>query len=159
MNIFVLDNNPIKAAEYLCDKHVVKMALETAQLLSTVAQLRGYEAPYKMTHKNHPATQWVLQSPANWQWLIEHGNAICQEYTLRYNKVHKSSYVINEIEKSSNIIWGSLSDSDHHMDFVQCMPEQYKRINAVDAYRAYYIGDKSSFAKWKAPRDIPAWFK
>ena len=76
MNIFVLDKNPTKAANMLCDKHVVKMIVETAQMLCTTAHVNGHlSVPYKATHKNHPCTLWSNESSANWDWLVEHGEA------------------------------------------------------------------------------------
>lgn len=84
MNIFAIDEFPGDAARHLCDKHVVKMILESTQLLSTVAQLRGFEAPYKKTHVNHPCTKWVAQHPANWAWLLKHAIYMTMEYSDRY---------------------------------------------------------------------------
>ena len=75
MNIFVLDKNPIRAAKMACDKHVVKMILESAQMLCSV-QPEG-TAPYKRSFYNHPCTKWVRESDANYDWLIEHGLALC----------------------------------------------------------------------------------
>ena len=94
MNIFVVDEDPVVAAQQLCDKHVVKMILETAQMLCTVARNHGHEAPYKVAHPKHPCTLWVGKSAANWQWLIDHGLAMAAEYTRRYGRKHKSEEVI-----------------------------------------------------------------
>lgn len=164
MNIFILDQDPTQAAMFLCDKHCVKMILESTQILSTVAQLRGFDGPYKITHKNHPVTQWVAKHPANWAWLVSHARFMCEEYRCRYNKVHKCEDLINELDSRSTKIWHDSRYEDHsdfwaqHTAFVQCVPEQYKQSNAVDAYRAYYIGDKSKFAIWKYPSITPPWF-
>ena len=92
MNIFVLDYNPTRAAKMQCDKHVVKMALETAQLLCTA--FPGGTAPYKLTHFNHPCAIWCRESLKNYNWLIDHGIALCDEYQHRYGKTHKSKEVI-----------------------------------------------------------------
>ncbi len=87
MNIFVVDEDPEIAARQLCDKHVVKMILESAQMLCTVALEHGYEdAPYKKAHPKHPCTLWAGKSAENWQWLITHGLAMAEEYTRRYGR-------------------------------------------------------------------------
>ena len=39
MNIFVLDRNPVIAAQMQCDKHIVKMIVESGQMLSTVHRM------------------------------------------------------------------------------------------------------------------------
>ena len=91
MNIFVLHTDPEKAATMMCDKHVIKMVLETAQMLCTIAHGMGYDgAPYRSTHKNHPCTVWAAKTSSNWSWLLRHGFALCDEYTKRYGKNHKS---------------------------------------------------------------------
>ena len=165
MNIFILDEHPYKAAENLCDKHVVKMILESTQLLSTVAQQKGFSGPYKPTHANHPCTKWVAAHPANWAWLVKHAAWMCIEYSERYLKVHKCAALINQLEERSAEIWKGSQFQDHsdyyaeHTEFMQCMPDQYKRQSAVEAYQAYYIGEKAGFAKWSYPSKTPEWFK
>ena len=96
MNIFVLDESPVVSAKYACDKHVVKMILESAQMLCSV-QPEG-TAPYKRTHYNHPCTKWVRESSRNYEWLLIHAYALCDEYTRRYDKVHKTQAVIEWCE-------------------------------------------------------------
>ena len=76
MNIFVLHEQPDVAAQILCDKHVVKMILESAQMLCTVAHNHGYDAPYRRTHPKHPCTLWAGKSQENWDWLISHALAM-----------------------------------------------------------------------------------
>ena len=143
MNIFVLHNDPAIAASMSCDKHVVKMILETAQMMSTIAHSHGHNAPYRSTHKNHPCTLWAGKSASNWQWLVTHGLALCKEYTKRYGKVHKSEEVIRWCARLS------LGFPEKNLTpFAQAMPPQYKRDCVVEAYRAYYHGEKSKFAKW-----------
>ena len=72
MNIFVLHKDPKIAAQMACDKHVIKMILETAQMLCTAARTKGAWAPYKQTHKKHPCTLWAAATKANWVWLTTH---------------------------------------------------------------------------------------
>lgn len=145
MNIFILDSDPVKAAQYLCDKHIVKMCLETAQILSTI---NG--GPYKPTHANHPCTIWARESTGNYRWLVKHGLAIADEYTFRYGKEHKSAEVIFG---TSGFI------PNHNYDltpFAQAMPEEYRNEDAVKAYRDYYMS-KRDFCDW-TKRDYPEWF-
>ena len=151
MNIFVLHKNPIEAAKMACDKHVVKMILETAQMLCTVAHAHGFEAQYRATHAKHPCTLWLAKSKENWDWLIEYGLALSAEYTKRYGKVHKSQLVI-EWNKKLPIRLPSVG----LLPFAQAMPPQYKNDCVVAAYRAYYHGEKSSFATWKSGK--PSWW-
>ena len=88
MNIFFLDENPKHAAQMQCDKHVVKMTVETAQMLSTAARAQGHDVGYLSAYPKHPMTLWVGQSPHNFAWTIIHGLELCKEYTFRYNKTH-----------------------------------------------------------------------
>ena len=64
MNIFVVNKDPVIAAQELCDKHIVKMILESAQMLC--ASFEQGTAPYKRTHYNHPCTKWIRKSQADW---------------------------------------------------------------------------------------------
>jgi hypothetical protein len=147
MQIFVLDENPIKAAQYLCDRHVVKITLETAQILSTVV---GMDGMYRPTHANHPCTRWARESLDNRAWLKTHGLAIGREYTRRYGKIHGSVRIIEMVPEEGR--W------ENHTPFAQAIPLQYQQLNAVEAYRAYYLGEKKDFATWKLPSLIPDWF-
>lgn len=162
MNIFAIEEFPGDAARHLCDKHVIKMILESTQLLSTVAQMRGHVGPYKVTHAKHPCTLWTARHPANWAWLVKHASYMAYEYTDRYGKRHKCHDLIDELDERSPAIWAGTQFEDHsdyyssHTPFEQCMPEQYKRSNPVEAYRAYYIGEKARFATWKLNK--PSWF-
>ena len=90
MNIFFTDPDPVKCAEYLDNKRVVKMVLESCQMLATAINETGGKAPYKSTHKNHPSNVWVRESYDNFMWLWEHMVALSDEYERRYGKKHKS---------------------------------------------------------------------
>lgn len=138
MNIFILDINPIKAAEYHCDKHIVKMVLETAQLLCSAHHAAGpflkpQDIPYKQTHVNHPCTKWVQESTSNYLWTYKLGLALCAQYTHRYGKVHKSQAVIEWASKVPLHI--PVGD---RTPFALAMPDEYKSDDAVESYRAYY---------------------
>ena len=144
MNIFILDTNPVLAAQMQCDKHCVKQVLESAQILSTVAG-----GPYKPTHANHPCVLWAGANKTNYNWLARHAIALCEEYTRRYGRRHKSQDVIEQLQQAPNLPVGITP-------FVQCMPEQFKDRDTVTAYRRYYHS-KSDFAVWKLGNE-PYWW-
>lgn len=156
MNIFVLNENPSIVVD-LVDKHIVKMPLETAQMLCTVSNTKGVPAVYKSTHVKHPAVLWTMKSPSNWDWLCEHGMALCKEYTFRYNKIHKCQQIIADMKNRTQAIHGTTKHYSFHDDFVLCMPEQYKTKSAVESYRKYYRAEKFHIAKWKN-RNTPQWW-
>lgn len=153
MNIFILDLDVKKCAEYHCDKHVVKMILETSQLLCGVHHLSGSsEIPYKLSHKNHPCSIWARESLTNYLYLCELGLELCKEYTYRYGKRHKSQDVIEWcIVNKANISDKGFTEP------AKAMPEEYKTKDVVQSYRNYYIGAKKDFAVWKG-RNIPFWY-
>jgi len=154
MNIFVLDERPFVSAQMMCDRHVVKMIVESAQLLCSVYWMNGIEAPYKLTHKNHPCAIWVSESRINFAWLYAHLAGLLMEYKSRYGKDHKTEEVYNWILNNPS----DFLENKGLTKFVQCMPEQYRiEGDAVTAYRNYYIGEKSSFATWKNG-NVPEWF-
>jgi hypothetical protein len=153
MNIFVLDYNPVKAAQFQCDKHVVKMPLESAQILCSAFSI-GI-APYKRTHYNHPCSVWTRKTKNNYVWLIQHGLALCDEYTYRYGKNHKSRQVILWCQKNMRQL---KFDSEGKTHFVLCFDNKYKIGNAVESYREYYRAEKSQIAKWAKSRLRPNWY-
>ena len=159
MNIFYLDRDPVIAAQMMCDKHVVKMILESAQMLSTAHRVLdgdGYAdktGMYKLAHKNHPSTIWVRSSLENYVWLYEHMIGLMKEYTYRYGKHHATERLIEPLSGTPvSIPMVGFSDPP------QCMPEQCKGEDTVLAYQKYYIVEKSAFATWKL-RSIPEWWK
>jgi len=158
MNIFVLHRNPVKAARMASDRHTVKMILESAQMLCTVAHDCGIEVRYKPSFRNHPCTRWVAESQQNWEWLHTYAIALCREYTHRYGKTHKSEQVIAELPTPELPNIGLTP-------FAQAMPEEYRNRNAVKAYRQYYAYGKGYMNKGLGPRWLkdptrqPRWFK
>ena len=142
MNIFFLHKDPLRAAKAQCDKHVVKMVLETTQMLSTAARRRGYDVGYKSAYPNHPMTLWVSKSPHNYAWAIIHAFELCNEYTKRYNKVHKTQSVIYDLYDVCDGDYTQMTDPP------TCMPDEYKTDDYVQSYRNYYVGDKKHFARY-----------
>lgn len=145
MNIFILDYNPQKAALYHCDKHVVKMILESAQILCAVHHKVGTtNVPYKLTHKNHPCTIWAGKSKQNYLWLIELSKYLNAEFMFRFNHEvnHKSYDVIAELPDIELPDIGLT-------DFAQAMPDYCKITDCtVMNYREYYRKEKSHILKY-----------
>ena len=166
MNIFYLDRDPKIAAQMMCDKHVVKMILESAQMLSTAHRvLDGDEYAdknglYKKAHVNHPSSIWVRCSYQQYKWLYDHMVALMEEYTHRYGKHHATERLKVPLSEYPQAI----PDRNSHFyglgdfsDPPQCMPELCKGEDTVLAYQNYYIIEKSGFARW-TKREIPTWF-
>jgi hypothetical protein len=160
MNIFFLDYDVKKCAQYHVDKHVVKMILETAQLLCGVHHVTAHDTahdtahvPYKLSHKNHPCSIWSRESLSNYLYLCELGLELCNEYTYRYGKRHKSQDVIEWcLVNKPNIPDIGFTEP------AKAMPDEFKVKSIVQSYRNYYMGAKSGFAVWKG-REKPLWFE
>lgn len=142
MNVFYLDESPFVSASAMTNKHVVKMILESAQLLSTAHhELDKDNAPpniYKATHKNHPSAVWARSSLDNYMWLYMHFIALSKEYTERYHKIHATFDKLNGVLSMppKNIRDNGFSQPP------QAMPDVYKDIDSVQAYRRYYLNEK-----------------
>lgn len=152
MNIFVLDDDIERCAQYHCDQHVVKMILESVQLLCTALNKKGFTTPYKSTHTKHPCVLWVEASFDNFLWLYQLTEALNREYKYRYNKTvdHKSIAVLHQL---------TAFEYERHglTPFAQAMPDEFKvEGDAVAAYRNFYRGEKLAFARW-TKRDLPPW--
>jgi len=153
MNIFVTDSDPYKSAMVLPDKHIVKMPLETCQMLSIVCsekwghgfgELHRQDGePYKTdkgAFRNHPCTVWASSFVMNWQWLLHHGLALCDEYKARYDKEHTCRKTLEEAQ----VILPSGDPTGRSgkgpTPFVRAMPDEYKldtNISTFDAYKMY----------------------
>lgn len=167
MNIFLLHIDPKKCAQMHVDKHVVKMILESVQLLCSAHHLHnsGYTPPYKLTHKNHPCAIWVRTSASNYKWLCNLFAELCAEYTHRYGKIHKCQSYLEEL--TTNI--PAIPDIGL-TTFALAMPEHLKSIGydktlefnsdmqqkCVESYRNYYNTEKTRMHSWKK-RDKPEW--
>ena len=182
MNIFRLDNDPIIAAQLQCDKHVVKMIVESAQMLSTAHRmLDGYvekrpsksgkrmvnywvhpdksmeDVLYKAVHHGHPSTVWTMESDANYIWHYDHFVALLDEYTYRYGKEHGTSKLKDVlIQPPRNIPVGPLTPFKLAMaDYPECIALG----DPVKAYRAFYQTKQSRFKMAWTKRNIPEWFQ
>lgn len=152
MNIFILDLDPIKCAQYHVDRHVVKMITESAQMLSTTVRLTGVDFGYKITHQNHPCTKWTRESLSNWLWLKYLSKCLNEEWQFRYKHIqnHKS-YDIIESLPTPNISDLGLTP------FAICMYTEFKvNSDPVQSYRNYYNKAKTHLFNWKN-RERPEW--
>lgn len=181
MNIFALHRDPVSAAQFQCDRHVIKMIVESAQLLSTAHRIidgtleqrlsksgrnqKYYALPepdesvlYKACHNNHPSAKWTRESSANYWWLYDHFVALCDEYTFRYGKVHATDTKLRDALKKvpQNIPAGTLTSFKLAMG---SNPECIDEDDPVGSYRAYYRAKRSGGMdmKW-TNRDVPEWF-
>lgn len=180
MNIFVLDTDVVKAAKYHCDKHLVKMITEHNQILGSIAHvLRGVKKksditldyrkkcfqkfprvdenqdphPYGIGYKNHPCTQWAMESLENYNWLCNLNLEMCKEYTKRYTKRNIGESITEWYKDNppSSLLASKMTP------FALAMPEVLKSDDAVHSYRLYYASHKAYFAKWK--NGEPKWWR
>ena len=181
MNIFYLDSDPIQAAKWQCDKHIIKMPLETAQMLCTAHRcLDGFRrlkfTPkgrkvthfemfnkfhdalfYKATHWNHPSTQWIMESDEHYRWAYEHWIALSQEFAQRQGKAHKSWEVLADylLAPPSNIASAGFSEPPTAIN------EEWQHLivpdDTVQSYRNYYQVAKRHLHKWK--QNQPPWLE
>ena len=147
MNIFYLHPDPVKAAQIQYNKHVVKMVLESAQMLCTAHHCYGnaeqkLNVPYKQAHLNHPSTVWARKSRANYRWLYLHMMALGDEYKKRYGKEHLT---ITKCAKFLNVPPAHIQ-GDEFTQPPQAMPDIFKRDCAIHAYWLYYVYDKKHIA-------------
>ena len=150
MNIFAVNNDPYLSAYQLPDKHVVKMPLETCQMLSIVYSdwyhsigqiFKSDGTPYKTekgAFRNHPCTVWANESNAHAWWLLAHGMALCEEYTHRFDKVHSCEKTVLE---AGNMIPFTM---DRPSSFTRAMPDEFKHNPSISTFTAYknYIRSK-----------------
>lgn len=178
MNIFFTSNCPVECAKYLDDKRIVKMCLETAQMLSTalyetnseiftkheftsIKSKKVKEALYYNgikiplpTHKNHPSNVWARQSQDNFMWLCQHFKALLTEYTNRYNKIHKCSVLYDVFIENKHVF-----SSKTLTPFVNCAANAEHKLNfkhmdnVHDAYKEYLK------KRWKTDKRIPTFYK
>ena len=144
MNIFYLDKCPVKAASFQYNKHVVKMILESAQMLCTAHHVLGNtNVPYKPTHKNHPSAVWVRKNWSHYNWLYQHMIALGNEYKKRYGKTHLT--IQKCVPALGKIPLGIKLDNSFEQP-PQAMPDVYKNKCSIKAYWKYYIADKKHIA-------------
>ena len=157
MNIFFVNESSQLAAQDLCDKHVVKMVIESAQMLSAAHHINNPGAHYlpdlyKCAFEHHPCTKWVRESNRHYAWLLSHTFSLLSEFTFRYHKVHSTQRLMRLLEHNP-------CEHNGWVDPPQCMPDQYKDPNnTVRAYRNYYVYEKWYMMEWRYT-DTPKWVR
>ena len=180
MNIFYLDRNPVVAAQMSCDKHVVKMILESAQMLCTAKRvLDGKEyfdttkngrkikrwrldnpneeaTIYKAVHYHHPSAVWARSSSQHYNWLYSLFRELGREYTHRYGKDHSTIELLKDLLSHPPVNlkdngWQEPPPAMSH--YPQCIVQG----DSIQSYKNYYNEAKAYFAKW-TKREIPEWF-
>ncbi|MFV9876106.1 MAG: pyrimidine dimer DNA glycosylase/endonuclease V [Rickettsiales endosymbiont of Dermacentor nuttalli] len=156
MNIFVTDICPKLCAHNLDDKRLIKMIVESAQLLSTAIFINSnitYNELYKPTHIKHPCTIWSSLNKSNWIWLFQHLESLCVEYTYRFNnKIHKTSSLLEHLSKySEDIPIGQMTP------FVNCTKSKLLGIDFSDITSTQLAYRKYLQAKWNVDKRKPKW--
>lgn len=181
MNIFVLSKDPVEAAQLQCNAHVIKMIVESAQMLSTVhrmldgsqtrvasksgkTQVKAWVIPddredvlYKAVHMAHPCTVWTMENSCNYAWHYMHFVALCDEYTYRYGKVHATDALLRDV-------LGEIPTNIRHApqtQFVLAMkanPECMHPNDPVRSYREFYQTKQDRFKMAWTKREVPEWF-
>jgi hypothetical protein len=168
MNLFILSLNFKECAEWMFDKHINKILLETVQMLCTAMhiidpdnEIHNRIKLYKIAHKNHPVTIWIRDSLENYMWALNMVEAMHDEWKYRYDhpleKIHKSYYVAEYLRK-----YAPKADKFPNIGltrFALAMPIDYKSDDPVESYRIYYQSpEKQKIASWKK-REKPSWYK
>lgn len=152
MNIFVTSDDPAQCAAALDDKRVVKMALETTQLLCTAVNEAGGSTPYRSTHKAHPCTVWASSTRGNWQWTYELACALCAEYTARYGRRHACRVVLDGIADCAALIPGG-----QRTEFVNCARNAQLGIDYTDVDNVFVAYQLYLNARWDTDKRQPTW--
>jgi len=184
MNIFRLSDCPVTAAQMMCDKHVNKMVIEAAQMLSTAHRMldgtqvirksksgkrmvKYYEHPdptleaelYKAVHHNHPSSVWTRESDKNYLWHYRHFIALCDEFEFRFTgKPHMSR---GKLENIISVMPSRICVTSAETPFRLAMaayPQCIVPNDTVQSYRNFYVADKLEFAKWEKGRPAPSWW-
>jgi len=155
MNIFILDEDPSGSARMLGDRHVVKMILESAQMLCLAHSLCGDpnllpENWRNQAWKNHPCSKWVRASLQNYIWLANHAVELCNEYTYRYGKIHKLSVLVSWLLANSPLL-----ENKGLLPFAAATGEIHE-ADSVSTYRRYYFEHKTHLMVW-TKREPPTW--
>ena len=159
MNIFPIEGNAetgeidwVKSAQAQDNYRVVKMILESCQILSTVLNEQGVKAPYRSFNPKHPSCLWAAESSDNFEKLALHCSAMIEEYTERFGKIHKCAAVLNRIMELYD---RTRFDNHEPTPIRMAMPEHFKSGNPVLSYRRYY----ASKPRVRYPESkIPVWF-
>ncbi len=155
MNLFILHSDPIVSAEMNCDKHVCKIILEAIQMMCLAHLECGNAAAHlwnAKTHRNNHVSKWVRENISNYNWTAKHGLALCDQYTIRYHKIHGSYTLMKWCADNPPSV-----DTGPMTPFRQAIPDDCKQPDTIEAYRDYYVRYKSRFARWRLG-NIPPWY-
>lgn len=160
VNIFAIEGNVktgkvdwIASGKTQDNYRTVKMILESCQILSTVLNEQGLDAPYRSFNPKHPSCLWAAESSENFENLIKHCASLIDEYESRFNKIHKCKAVLKQIVEMYD---SKLFTRTEATPLKLAMPENFKSDNTVLSYRQYYASkDRMRYPKEK----IPSWFK
>ena len=174
MNIFATDENPIIAARNLCDKHINKMIVESAQMLAngfSLERLAQDDVPRNQkgeprTHgyPKHPCTLWTYETTGNMDWLCSHALEMGNERRYRWPDRAKH-FSLDFISWCRDNIYDSLAPVGELTDFAVAISEDmncrkrvenFNDLSSIDKYRFYYKHDKE-FAEW-TKRTRPNWY-
>lgn len=167
MNIFYLDHDVSRVAYDLCDKHIVKMIVESAQMLSSVKRMYDGDKNFQLgaddahlyqmlgkAHIKHPSTQWTMLNTSTYQWHVSLFAAMLTEYERRYARQHSAHTMLDLFEEvPKRLATGQFVDP-----YPAMKPEYLKlSLSVADRYRTFYCGEKWFFSKWKH-NEIPDWY-
>jgi len=165
INLFFLDNDPVKAAQFQCDKHITKMVVESGQLLSVTHRIVDnidefhplHPVLYRATHANHPSAKWTMESGDNYDWHYNHFVALCDEYTYRYGKKHLTDTKLRDALKNrpANIPDIGLTPFKLGMHLE---PDEIVADDMVETYRRFYQTKQDRFKMRWTKREKPDWF-
>ena len=182
MNIFILDTDPVEAARQQCDKHIVKMPLESAQMLSTAHRVldgkltripsksgktmvkhwkldRDDDIIYKAVHVSHPCTLWTMESEANYYWHYRHFIALSIEFQYRYGKEHGSWTLLKDVLATAPRNIDRLLGLTPFRLAMGAAPECINESDPVSSYRSFYQTKQDRFKMAWSKRDVPEWFQ
>jgi hypothetical protein len=149
VNIFALDYDTVLCAQYHCDRHIVKMPSEVAQMLSAV---NGGPWNVPKSVSKHGCTLWAKETQGNYAWLVNYGISLCKEYTYRYGREHAAEEVIESLRFPLIVLkLGPLRP------FYLAMPDEFKKTNPIESYRSYYRHKKDTIQFNHTKRPVPDW--
>lgn len=154
MNIFATSECPTESAKFLDDKRCIKMCLESAQLLSTALRVHGYKGAdvYRIAHLNHPSSKWSRATRGNYEWLLAHFKALCEEYTRRTGKTHASSKLLPVFEANAHLI-----PAGERMPFSNNARNLTKGVDFTHEKDVTIAYQKYLNARWETDKREPTW--
>ena len=163
MNRFLINYSPELCARDLCDKHVVKMPLEEAQMLCTTVRLHAPEYAeeaglYRAVHQKHPCTIWAGQTRANYLYSLDMFREMCREYTHRYGKVHASWRLYDALVDATQYVPDG-NITPHPECFSEHTDLKSGRPWPIQSYRKFYMTKQRRFKMVWTKRDVPDWFE